>query len=762
QKRLTEAVELVQGALAATPNPHPDVIYIFGLLCAETGDPNGVQAALAILSDAGYDARKIEHLRSKSANTAHVEVRETAEVRTWGDNEITILCARAGKPWSPLSLERGVGGSEEAVIRLGRELALAGWKVTVFAEVGDEGGIYDGVDYRPLDELNLADRFNVVMLWRTVHWVDADINARGIYAWLHDVPDHASFTRGRVDRLTGILVLSEFHRSTLAHVPDEKFVITGNGIDVDSLDLAGASHLTRNPQRCVYASSYNRGLEVLLEIWPEVRAAVPNAELHAFYGWNSFEKLAAEDPEVHAWMVRMKALTEQPGVFEHGRVSQQRIIEENFRAGIWAYPSTFEETSCITAMKAQACGAVPVVYDLAALKETVRWGEMVPSGNRAAYTRALIALLQDPERQDTTRREMMPGAKEAFSWTRIAEQWTELFHALPERATIPTLSVCLIAKNEEARLARCLESVRGIADEIILVDTGSEDQTKDIAAAFGARIHEMTWPNDFAVARNVSLAQASCDWILVLDADEVLAEEHAEALKASLKDDSVDAYRLIQRSFRPEGEVAAYEDVPLTRLFRNDARYRYEQPIHEQILPSIHRADGRVVDSSWVLLHDGYLSSVVQGNSDRGTRNLSLLQIAARTRPNDAYLQYQLGVTYKNLGQHETAVHHLRKADQMGMQGEGLEAQVDLQATLAQLALGADDYAEAELRADKVLSLMPGHVVGSFVKAIASMYRKRWEEALPVLENLVTSEQCHDSVRPRIHVLLQHCARQAA
>ena len=98
-------------------------------------------------------------------------------------------------------------------------------------------------------------------------------------------------------------------------------------------------------------------------------------------------------------------------------------------------------------------------------------------------------------------------------------------------ASIPrqTLSLCMIVKNEEANLGRCLESVKGVADEIIIVDTGSTDRTVEIARQHGAKIVSHQWDDDFAVARNVSLRAATSDWILVLDADEALDEEDAAA-----------------------------------------------------------------------------------------------------------------------------------------------------------------------------------------------------------------------------------------
>ncbi|MBO6574066.1 MAG: glycosyltransferase [Rhodothermales bacterium] len=752
QRRLTEAVTLVQSALQQEGGPQPVVLHAFGLLCHHTGDPAGLDAAIGILESVAFDPDKIAELRALKEKTVETTLAETRAERDWAADEIAIFCGPTGHTWSPRSLARGVGGSEEAVIRLGRCLAAEGWKVTVFANVGEEAGDYDGVSYQALDHLNIRDQFNVVVLWRSIQWVDSDFRARQTYVWLHDLPETASFTRGRVDRVTGIMVLSAFHRSTLPHVPDEKFVITANGIDQASLEPSEPQQ--RNPKRCLYASSYERGLEALLEMWPAVLDAVPDAEVHVFYGWHGFES-RMDDPEVAAWVAHMKQLMQQPGVHEHGRVSQQRIIDESYAAGVLAYPSTFEETSCITAMKAQACGAVPVVWNLAALAETVRWGACIEAGDREAYLQALIGMLQDPDRQEQIREEMIPGARAAFSWQAVAAQWSELFSQ-------PTLSVCMIARNEAERIGRCLASVTPVADEVIVLDTGSTDNTIEIATRAGARVEHLEWPDDFAAARNHSLSLATGDWILVIDADEVLDEAAVAPIRRAIAREDVHAFRLLQRNFKPEGEVSRFDDTPLTRLFRNDERFRYEQPIHEQILPSIKRAGGHVEDSTWVLLHDGYMSETVQGGAKRAERNLRLLAGAAAKRPRDPYLHYQLGVTYKSLQDFERAEQHLLLAERIGMQNEVPEARIDLETTLAQLALARNDYAEADRRASTVLEQETGHVVATFVRAVSAMYSGQFARALPALESLMSSDRCHPSMRPQLEALRGHCLAQAA
>jgi len=121
----------------------------------------------------------------------------------------------------------------------------------------------------------------------------------------------------------------------------------------------------------------------------------------------------------------------------------------------------------------------------------------------------------------------------------------------------PTLSLCMIVKNEELHLARCLKSVRGLADEMILVDTGSTDRTVEVARSYGARVFHFTWQDDFSLARNHSLEAASGEWILVLDADESIAARDHGRIRDSLRREDPNAVSVPQRHYLPSAFVVA-------------------------------------------------------------------------------------------------------------------------------------------------------------------------------------------------------------
>ena len=171
-----------------------------------------------------------------------------------------------------------------------------------------------------------------------------------------------------------------------------------------------------------------------------------------------------------------------------------------------------------------------------------------------------------------------------------------------------TLSVCMITKNEEKYLARCLASVIPVADEIIVVDTGSSDRTKELATIFGARVYDHPWNNDFSDARNVSLEKAHGAWILVHDADEVLSSRDYDRLRKFIDQGTSDpkAYLMTTRTYTanttlenwtlnygeyPDEETAAgWCPTTKTRLFPNDARVRFQNQVHELLEPSLNKA----------------------------------------------------------------------------------------------------------------------------------------------------------------------------
>ena len=210
------------------------------------------------------------------------------------------------------------------------------------------------------------------------------------------------------------------------------------------------------------------------------------------------------------------------------------------------------------------------------------------------------------------------------------------------------IALVMIVRNEARCLARCLASVRGCVDEMLVLDTGSIDGTPGIARAAGARVEHFTWVDDFAAARNAALAHVQAPWRLVLDADEWI-EAGAEALTA-LRAQPADFIGVVQVDSLVADEQGRAQHAPswLPRVL--PAGTLYEGRIHEQPVGAWprRRLDLRIG-------HDGYLPEQMQPK--RG-RNRALLQAALAERPDDGYLHYQLGKDCEVNGEFAAALPH--------------------------------------------------------------------------------------------------------
>lgn len=205
------------------------------------------------------------------------------------------------------------------------------------------------------------------------------------------------------------------------------------------------------------------------------------------------------------------------------------------------------------------------------------------------------------------------------------------------------MSLCMIIKDEEKVLGRCLESVREIVDEIVIVDTGSTDASRDIARNFGARVFDYSWNCNFSQARNYSLDLARGEWILVLDADEVLKYDSRESFLAYLEDESVEGYWLTIINYLGELPDNSITKDMAVRLFRNRPEYRFEGEIHEQVRSSISRNRRKdcLVRADLFIHHYGYLSEVMAARNKR-ERNEKIINLALKKKVNDPFLLYSL------------------------------------------------------------------------------------------------------------------------
>lgn len=228
------------------------------------------------------------------------------------------------------------------------------------------------------------------------------------------------------------------------------------------------------------------------------------------------------------------------------------------------------------------------------------------------------------------------------------------------------LSVCLIVRNEEANIRSCLESVRSIARQVIVVDTGSTDQTREIAEAAGAEVHDFAWCDDFSRARNYSLEQANQPHILVLDADERLDAESLPALRDYLEQSQEAAGRVRLHNLDEADDVQTVGEI--TRLFPNSVDWRYSGRIHEQLTAG--GLPPRTVSTEVVIRHHGYTEAAVRANR-KAERNLRLLLLELEQQPDNPYLHYQIGKTcYVDKRYRQAAEHFQAAVDVISSSGD--------------------------------------------------------------------------------------------
>src|SRR3954469_24000298 len=225
-----------------------------------------------------------------------------------------------------------------------------------------------------------------------------------------------------------------------------------------------------------------------------------------------------------------------------------------------------------------------------------------------------------------------------------------------------TLSLCMIVRDEESMLPRCLESVKDAVDEIVIVDTGSTDRTVEIAESFGAKVLHHEWTGDFGTARNVSFDAATSDWIVYLDADEVLYDGEAPRLRALTKRTWREAFFLVEDNHTGDLEDGTSVHHNALRVFRNRPEYRFKGRIHEQIAHSLPGFLVERIESTDVRLeHFGYLG-VVREEKDKSRRNLELLQRQLEENGETPFLHFNLGSEFGALGEPDRALAHFRAA----------------------------------------------------------------------------------------------------
>ncbi|WP_198139086.1 glycosyltransferase [Crocosphaera chwakensis] len=219
------------------------------------------------------------------------------------------------------------------------------------------------------------------------------------------------------------------------------------------------------------------------------------------------------------------------------------------------------------------------------------------------------------------------------------------------------LSLCMIVKNEEATLTKCLESVQDIVDEIVVMDTGSTDKTVEIAQKFGANVPTFEWGDDFAEARNEALKYVTGDWVLVLDADEVLNKKVGSQIKEAIDKDE----NLVVNLVRHEIGSSQSPYSLVSRLFRKHPEVSFSRPYHAIIDDSVSEllkkeSHWKIVDLPAItVFHYGYTPGAI-ASLDKYNRAQQAMENFIKEHPNDPYTCSKLGALYAQIGKEKQAI----------------------------------------------------------------------------------------------------------
>ncbi|MBC7218156.1 MAG: tetratricopeptide repeat protein [Candidatus Caldatribacterium sp.] len=299
-------------------------------------------------------------------------------------------------------------------------------------------------------------------------------------------------------------------------------------------------------------------------------------------------------------------------------------------------------------------------------------------------------------------------------------------------ASFPSLSLCMIARNEEKNLPRVLSSVQGLVDEIVLVDTGSSDRTPEIARSFGARVYHFAWCDDFAAARNEALKYARGEWILVLDADDEMDRGDLARLRALLSvTDATGLMLPIRSPLDPEGRNVMTNY--LVRVFRKDPRIRFRRRIHETVEGVIVSLGGIIHRLTTIsILHHGY-KDAGRVTEKVNERNFRILLEALRENPKDPDILAYLGKAYLFRGEKKIARALFEKMLKIS-QGKGFLAL----STHLDLAFMEEDVEKALEYLKKVEDIDP--YLPDLWYVYGKVYQKgeKWQEALEAFEKVTS------------------------
>ncbi len=304
------------------------------------------------------------------------------------------------------------------------------------------------------------------------------------------------------------------------------------------------------------------------------------------------------------------------------------------------------------------------------------------------------------------------------------------------------ISLCMIVRDNRHTLDACLGSIKPWVDEMIVVDTGSQDDTPEIAQRHGAKVFHFPWPDSFAVARNESLRHATGEWLFWMDSDDTISADNGQKLKDLMSGQiPPNVMGFIMQVHCPNAGPDGDPDVTVVdhvKMFRNCPDLRFDGRIHEQIMPAIRRAGGELVWTDLFVLHSGSDHSP-EGRRQKQQRDLRLLEMEAIEKPGHSFVLFNIGMTYADMEDHASAVPVLTQSIAASEPSESHLRKAYALLVASQIQLNQIEQANQVCRDG--LELFPSDVELRFRQGFIAQIRGQFEDAVTAYRQALTTPE---------------------
>lgn len=326
--------------------------------------------------------------------------------------------------WDPDSIHMGIPGSEESIIYSAEELKNLGFKVFVLNNIENKEK-YANALANPCYSgyLHKDDFFDYAILHNDAQFVNILRERTKKLYFFPNNPCYEKLKEEEINAFDGVLWISSYQRNQWVSMNPglAKFTeIFGYAVNPTQFKPVRPR---KNPYSCIYASDYSRGLSILLRSWPNIKERFPMATLDIYYGLRNWGNMPLEEEQfIRDRIQSLKTF----GVTDHGKVGHIELATAFSNTSLWTYPCTCQETFCITAIKAQLAGTIPVIIEKAALAETVKFGFKCTTADQ--YENLLLQVMGKVETISLEEREKMGQfVLENFTWGKMASRWSKLF-----------------------------------------------------------------------------------------------------------------------------------------------------------------------------------------------------------------------------------------------------------------------------------------------------------------------------------------------